>query len=155
MIVVADTSAISNLISIGRESVLESLFGGVTIPPAVENELLNWHRDIPDFVTVMKPVDLDAVLSLESELDPGEAEAIVLASELSADLLLIDERKGRIAADRLGLRSTGLLGVLLQAKAAGLLGSLKPILGELTERAGFRVSPAVRSEFLKLAGELE
>lgn len=56
-------------------------------------------------------------------LDPGETEAIALAVEIGADLLLIDERKGRREAKLLGLRTTGLLGVLLEAKKAGLLSS--------------------------------
>ena len=61
--------------------------------------------------------DLDKLSSLlETTLDPGEAEAIALAMEMSADLILLDERDGRIAAERAGLRVTGLLGVLLRAK---------------------------------------
>ncbi|WP_367873767.1 DUF3368 domain-containing protein [Luteolibacter sp. Populi] len=66
----------------------------------------------------------------------------------------MDERKGRALADQMGLRSTGLLGVLLQAKAAGLLDQLKPVLDDLTQRANFRVSAKLRSEFLAAAGEL-
>jgi len=56
---------------------------------------------------------------LASTLDPGEAEAIALALELSADLILLDERDGRSAAERAGLRVTGVLGVLLRAKNNG------------------------------------
>ena len=125
----------------------------MTIPPAVEGELLAWHLAIPSFITVVRPRDQEAVARLAAELDSGEAEAIILASELDADLLLVDERKGRLAANRFGLRSTGLLGVLLEAKKADLLDCLSPILDDLTDRAGFRVSAAVKAEFLKLAGE--
>jgi uncharacterized protein len=154
MIVVADTSAISNLMTVGRDHILGDLFVEVTIPPAVEQELLNWHHALPVFIKIARPVDVSAVGKLAEDLDTGEAEAIVLADELHADLLLIDERKGRQFAARRGLRSTGLLGVLLEAKKAGMLGSLKPVLNDLTELAGFRLSAAVRTEFLRLAGEL-
>ena len=86
-------------------------------------------------------------------LDPGETEAIALGLELHADLLLIDERKGRAEAARLGLKTTGLLGVLLEAKALGLIEKASPVLDDLSRRAGFHVSASVRREFLYLAGE--
>ena len=154
MIVVGDTSAISNLITVGREGILSDLFGEVMIPPEVERELLAWHSSLPAFVTVVPPANQDAVVRLEEELDAGEAQAIVLAAELRADLLLIDERKGRELAAGMGLKATGILGVLLQAKSAGVLEHLKPVLNALSEKADFRVSAAVRAEFLRLAGEL-
>lgn len=153
MIVVADTSAISNLMTVGCDHILGVLFHEVMIPPAVERELLDWHSILPVFVTVISASDAAAVARLAEDLDAGEAEAIVLADELHADLLLIDERKGREAAGRLGLRSTGLLGVLLEAKKTGILPLLKPVLDDLIVRAGFRLSAAVRAEFLRLAGE--
>jgi len=153
MIVVADTSAISNLITVGKVGILGAFFGEVRIPPAVERELLAWHSALPPFISVLRPNDQEAVSRLTAELDPGEAEAIILARELHADLLLVDEQKGRLAASRFGLKSTGLLGVLLEAKGAGLLDCLKPVFDVLTDRAGFRVSGAVKTEFLKLAGE--
>lgn len=153
MIVVADTSAISNLMAIGKEAILRELFGQVLVPPAVERELLDWHRDLPTFVLVEQPDDLEAISSLSLTLDPGESEAIALAVQFHADLLLIDERKGRSAANGLGLRTTGLLGVLLEAKAVGLLDKLAPILDELIATAEFHVSAKVAEEFLRLAGE--
>jgi predicted nucleic acid-binding protein len=155
MIVVADTSAISNLMAIGREGILQDLFGQVLVPPAVERELLNWHRDLPAFVVVEQPGDLEAISHLSLTLDPGESEAIALAVQVRAELLLIDERKGRSAANGLGLKTTGLLGVLLEAKAVGLLEKLEPLLKELISTAEFHVSAKVRTEFLRLAGEEE
>jgi predicted nucleic acid-binding protein len=86
-------------------------------------------------------------------LDPGETEAIALGLELHADLLLIGEREGRAEAARLGLKTTGLLGVLLEAKALGLIERASPLLDDLTRRAGFHVSASVRREFLCLADE--
>jgi len=153
MIVIADTSAISNLLSIGHERILYELFGEVLVPPAVERELLEWHQELPSFVSVLSPGNLALIASLSSVLDSGETEAIALAVRMGADLLLIDERKGRAEAIRLGLKTTGLLGVLLEAKRVGLLDHLAIVLDQLVTVADFRVSAAVRVEFLRLAGE--
>jgi len=77
------------------------------------------------------------VAALREQLDPGEAEAIVLAAELDAKLLLVDEKRGRrIAIDR-GLEVTGLLGVLAEARARGLIPKCKPILDDMIRVAGF------------------
>jgi uncharacterized protein len=65
---------------------------------------------------------------LKQSLDRGEAEAIALAIELEADWILLDEREGRKAAKSLGLKVTGILGVLLRAKQLGELESLQPVI---------------------------
>jgi len=90
---------------------------------------------------------------LKATLDPGEAEAIALALEMAADLILLDERDGRIAAERAGLRVTGLLGVLLRAKRDGQIRSVKPELDLLRSRARFFVAPHLERMFLDHAGE--
>ncbi|MGM0577132.1 MAG: DUF3368 domain-containing protein [Myxococcota bacterium] len=90
---------------------------------------------------------------MSAELDPGETEAIALAVERKADVLLVDERRARRAATRLGQRVLGVLGVLLQAKRRGLVEELRPILHDLTEEAGFRIGPELVARVLKAAGE--
>ncbi len=96
---------------------LRDLYADVVIPPTVEQELArNGIQLEPSWVRVVVAEDQNEVATLREQLDPGEAEAIVVAGELNAGLLLVDEKRGRrIAIDR-GLEVTGLLGVLAEPK---------------------------------------
>jgi uncharacterized protein len=147
LIVVSDTSPILNLARISRLDLLQSLYGQVRIPSAVYAELTDARRDLPPAVDlgsmpwlmVTVVVNQSRVQGLRENLDPGEAEAIVLAIELRANLLLVDERRGRRAATAAGLTITGLIGVVARAKQAGLIDTAEPILDELIHIARFRV----------------
>ena len=89
---------------------------------------------------------------LQFLLDEGESEVIVLALEVKASLVLLDDREARLQAKRLGLRVTGTLGVLLRAKKLGLIKSLRDELNKLKE-TGFRISKSLEEEILNAAGE--
>jgi predicted nucleic acid-binding protein len=93
------------------------------------------------------------VTALQRDLDRGEAETIVLALELGADLTLLDEKEGRHAARRLGLRIVGVVGILLEAKANGAIGTIRPYLRALRQTAGFYLSEPLYQHALSLAGE--
>lgn len=153
MIVVSDTSVITSLIQIQSENLLRELHGTVIIPTAVHSELLRAHADIPGFLKVREASDLAMVTRLTAELDRGEAEAIVLAKETKADLLLIDEKLGRQIAVREGLRISGLLGVCVDARRVGKIPSLRELVHKLERDAGFRVSRIVKEHAFLLAGE--
>lgn len=153
MIVVSDTSCISNLLSIGWEELLPRLFGEVLIPPAVLRELLRFHVRVPDFVRCVAPAGIGELARLSQELDLGEAEAICLALELKADRLLIDEAPGRAAALREGIPIIGLVGVLVTAKRIGLLSAINPILQQLENDAGFYLSASLKENVLLAVGE--
>jgi uncharacterized protein len=161
MIVVSDSSPIMNLASIQQLAVLEQLYGGITVPPAVYHELVVAGAGQPGAANIRASAWLQIdhvtnrilVTSLQMELDEGEAEAIALAIQLQADLLLLDERRGRTVATRLGLKFIGLLGILLEAKHMGLLQAIKPVLDDLVAKAGFWVTPALYARVLQAAGE--
>ena len=83
----------------------------------------------------------------------GEAEAIALATELKADIVLIDEQEGRQLASKAGLAVTGVLGVLLRAKRKGEIAAVKPEIDLLRSKARFFVSPLLEAKVLVAAGE--
>jgi predicted nucleic acid-binding protein len=93
------------------------------------------------------------VLALRQELDAGEAEAIVLALESSAEILLMDERLGRESAQHLGLRCVGVIGVLVKAKSKSLITTIQPYLDLLRAQAGFRISESLYRRVLTDANE--
>ena len=86
-------------------------------------------------------------------MDLGEAETIVLARELGADWVLMDEKKGRRKLVEMGLNKVGTVGILLRAKQAGFLPVLRPHLAQL-RRVGFSLSEPVVEAVLREAGEL-
>ena len=148
MIVVSDTPAITSLLQIGRGELLRELFDEVVIPEAVAGELRRSHPVLPGFIQVARVKHRDAADRLRRELDEGEAEAIALMLENRGEILLIDERRGRRVAQREGVAVIGLLGALLMAKRRGLIPSLRNLVGDLQQMAGFRVSNELRARRL-------
>jgi|SRR5205807_2565541 len=154
MIVVADTSPLNYLIQIQCDTLLPELYGRIFVPSAVMQELghprapdavKTWLFRIPDWIEVhVLHLPPDTTLAY---LDPGEREALQLAQEQHADLLLIDERKGRIEARRRGLTTTGTLGVLLAAGERGLVDP-KAAYQRLVTQTRFRTTATLQVKFL-------
>ncbi len=88
-----------------------------------------------------------------SDLDRGESESIVLASELEADSILLDEKEGRNIARRANLKPLGVIGVLLEAKNKNFIKVISPYLDSLRQIAGFRIGDPLYRYALKLADE--
>jgi uncharacterized protein len=161
MIIISDTSPISNLLLIDQLPLLKALYEQLIIPESVFQEvkaLKTFGIDtsfiqVADWISIQSVRDRALVATLESELDRGEAEAIALAIELNADRLLIDERIGRRVAQHYGLKITGLLGVLVSAKQDNLISELKPILDRLILQAKFRVHPDLYRQILRDVNE--
>ena len=161
MIVVSDTSALSNLALVDRLGLLETIYHKVIIPDVVASELvaasnptisailqLDWIQ-----TQFLNNFQLANQLQQERGLDAGEANAIALALELQADDLLIDERLGRQEALRLGVPIIGILGILLVAKQRSLIPQVQPVMDALINRAGFRISPQLYQRILVLSQE--
>jgi uncharacterized protein len=154
MIVVSDTSSVSALLRIGQSELLQRLYGEVLIPAAVRDELLAFFPDLPEFLHYRQVMNAGEVNRLCKELDLGEAEAIVLACESHADVLLMDELHGRRVAAREGVPIIGLMGVLLKAKNEGLVASIRPLIEKLEMEADFRLSTEFKQSTLRRAHEL-
>jgi predicted nucleic acid-binding protein len=131
LIVVSDTSPILNLARIGRLELLQLLYHQILIPDAVYRELTDSKRDLPpaidltsmSWLMVVAAANQNRVQDVLENLDPGEAEAIVLAIELRADLLLVDERRGRRNATAARSKTHR---KLLKARLGGLRGRRRP-----------------------------
>jgi hypothetical protein len=164
VIVISDTSAITNLAAIDQLKLLPLLYERVMVPEAVYRELVDIAPPVPGgaevqtatWLEVKSIASREVVDRLQSEvrLDPGESEAIALALELGADLLLIDERRGRAEADRLGIKITGLLGILVEAKRKNLVVAVKPLMDALIASSEFRVSSALYDQILDIVNEI-
>jgi hypothetical protein len=161
VIVISNTSPITNLAAVGQLAILQQLYETVLIPDAVYAELTTGDSAQPGgtevqtlpWIETKTVTNQTLVTALQMELDPGEAAAIALAVELKADVLLLDERRGRAVAARFGLRFVGLLGVLIEAKQKGCLAAVKPLLEALVTKAGFWVSQQLYARVLEAAGE--
>ncbi|MBT5706333.1 DUF3368 domain-containing protein [bacterium] len=158
-VVVADASPLIGLAKIGKLKLLEALFQQLLIPGAVEGELcLDSGRPGARHLAEAKMAGwlvtkqvFDVPKHLTFTVDQGEAEAITLAIQESA-LLLIDESKGRLAATSEGVRIFGTGAMLIRAKERGLIDCVSELLIELTE-IGYHFSIALQQEILKRAGE--
>ena len=160
---VSNTSPISNLASIDRLDLLQHQFDQVLIPEGVSAELAahpdhDANRNIQaairkGWIKVAKPKNSALLRALLLQLHQGEAEAIVLATELNADILLIDEQEGRRIASQVGCAVTGVLGILLRAKSDGSIPALRPEIDRLRAKARFFISKSLEARILLAAGE--
>lgn len=150
-LIISDSSPLISFDLAGFLSVIRSLYGTIIVPPAVREEI--GHIFDPEWMQVRAP---QLVVDLRNSLHAGEAEAIVLAIELRAEqntYLLIDDLAGRKTAEFFGLNFTGGLGVLVQAKHAGVIAWVSPVIDALVAVGG-RYKEAVVQQILEQAGEL-
>lgn len=158
MNVVSNSTPIISLSMIGQITLLPQLFGIIHIPREIYRELKSkkapGHHEVNASYFQVKDIQGTSYIGfLLHELDRGEAEAIMLAKELQADTLIIDERTGYRLAKAQGLHVIGTLTVLLMAKNQGLIASVKPLLDDMIQH-GRWYSQFVYTDFLKKIGEI-
>ncbi len=163
-VVIADSSPFIHLDRIGRLDLLPMVFGDVTVPEIVANEvgrgevnvfgivgivginlrILSWVSIVPD--------RMDPDIAADGALHQGEVAALSLARAKTQHLLIIDDLAGRKAAQRLGLRFIGTAGAVIRARKAGLIPSAAQLFDDLAAD-GFRLAEPVRRNLLALVGE--
>ena len=157
MRVVANTTPIISLASIGQLHLLERLFGRVLIAEAVYDEIkakpgYGFDQIDHDFIEVCSIRGELYKRLLLNQLDAGEAETIISAKEVDADFVIIDENIGYRFATSAGLTVVRTLSILLRAKEQGYIGQLTPLIDEMIDK-GRWYSKAVRRAVLERAGE--
>lgn len=151
-VVVSNSSPLIALEQLERLNLLERIFGTVLVLPAVAKEVAPTVT-LPDWVKEQTLSQAIGSQILSASLGAGESEALSLALEMKASLVILDERPARRLAQALGVPVVGTLGLLLRAKRLGLIPALKPQLGALLQY-DFRMSPALYERVLADADEL-
>jgi hypothetical protein len=159
---VADAGPLVGLARIGLLGILRDLYREILIPPRVFDEL-RVAESRPGSRALLEAVRAEWLLQVAPEpaedlqglrllVDPGEAEAIILALQKGSRFLLIDDKQGRALARSRGLRIVGTGGVLLSAKEHKLIERVSPVLDRLTA-CGYRLAVGLKRKILELAGE--
>jgi uncharacterized protein len=159
MIIISDTSCMSALVRIGHLDLLHQIFNQIVIPKKVYDELLrlkDWGIDPTEFdqawIHVLEPHPTPLLSTLLTEIDEGEAYAIVLGIELAATVFLTDDMLARKYAEQ-HFTVIGVGGILIRAKKLGFIAKVKPLLDQILNSTTFRMSPKVYTLILSLADE--
>lgn len=147
--IISDTICLILLEKIGELHLLHKLFGTITTTNEVAEE---FGMPLPSWIELKQPVDKNYQSIIGLSVDKGEASAIALALELTDCLLIIDDIKGRKLAQQLGLPIIGTMGVVVDAKLAGIIPSVKPILDKI-KATNFRITDQLEQLILTRAGE--
>lgn len=158
MKVVANTTPIISFAAVGRLDILAKLFGQIIIAEAVHREIKAkksyGYQEIDNSFIIVQSIQGHLYRDLLlSQLDVGEAETIILAKEINADLVIIDENIGYQFANNVGLTVIRTLSILLKAKEQGEIVAIKPLLDEMIAKGRWYSTTVYRS-FLTRIGEL-
>jgi predicted nucleic acid-binding protein len=156
---IADSGPIISFARAGFLDLLRGVLGELWIPGAVYEEIVVKGEEKPgseevrqaEWIKRKEIEDKSKLELLALELGQGEKEAIVLAEELKA-ILIIDDRKARLEAERKGIQTIGSLWVVKEAKDKGLINKAKQA-GDKLRDTGLRLKEELYHQFLKEMGE--
>ncbi len=148
-IIIADTSCLIILSNIGHLDLLQKLYERVTVTAEICAE---FAEKLPDWFIVMSASDKQKQMILEMWIGKGEASALALALENAHSLVILDDHKARKTAEKMGIKYTGTLGIIVKAKKLGLVTSVIPILEQIN-KTNFRISDELLKMVLSEAGE--
>jgi predicted nucleic acid-binding protein len=158
-LVIVNTSPLLYLSQVDRLELLQQLYGTITVPPAVPQELETGKLqgvDVPEVNSIewiqIRPVASATIIPAVIDLGQGEAEVIALGLENPGSLLVFDDSLARRIADLYGLKYTGTLGVLVKAKQSGYLSTVAPVINMLRTK-GMWLTDKIISDVLRLSGE--
>ena len=152
MSVVSNFSPLIALARIQRLDLVPAILKSALIPPAVAREIAPSVPVLPNWLEVRAPTRALSVVTSRGRLGDGEWEAIALAIELEASAIVIDDRPARRLAEAAGLNVIGTLGLLLEAKRAGHIRTIRAELDKLIETS-FVLSQRLYDRVLRTAGE--
>jgi predicted nucleic acid-binding protein len=161
MIVVADTSVVLNLCRVQHERLLQQLFRRVLIPEEVAGGFVRLTKInkrfsglmLPDWIEVLSAPKSLPIEVIRAELDADEAAAIALFLNQKAEALLMDESLGRSVAEKLGIRTMGIVRILIDARDRELISNVRLLLDRLHTEANFWMAPELKSRVLQMVGE--
>jgi predicted nucleic acid-binding protein len=148
-VIISDTSCLILLDKIGELKLLKKLFGQIIVTQEIANE---FKKELPDWFIIEEPANKTYQKILEASLDKGEASAIAFAIAQADCLLIIDDYKGRKYAEQLGIKITGTLGVIINAKLSGHIESVRPILKKI-KNTDFRLTAELEKRTIEKSNE--
>jgi len=158
-LVISNTSPLFYLHGLGQLKLLRNLYQNIIVPEAVVEELRVGKKqgeEVPDVSNYnwikIRSVHIPEVISLITDLGPGEAQVLTLALENPDSLVILDDRLAREIAKTANVRVTGTAGILLKAKQEGHIEAVKPFLDKLIQ-INFRLSNDLVNTILRLANE--
>jgi predicted nucleic acid-binding protein len=148
-LVIADTSCLILLNKIDELNILKDNYNKVYITPEIANE---FNLEIPEWIEIIEVRNRTLQLLLQNSLDLGESTALSLAFEIPDSIVILDDLKARKVARNLGLKITGTIGVIVNAKLKGTIPSVKEILDKII-KTDFRINAKIINEAISAAGE--
>jgi uncharacterized protein len=160
VIIVADTTPLSELAKVGHLNLIQDVFGEIVIPQEVYREVTTGDHPAVAIVKLATWIEVRSIsdvqklsiLQRSTNLDLGECAAIVLTEEIGADQILLDDLDARRIAKARNLSVIGTIGTLILAKQRGVIVSVRVILDNLIEEGAY-ISQRVYRDALVVAGE--